>query len=61
MWLHLFRYHEYGTDGGPAVKVLEPKLDVFTKLIASKAGIQIPEIDVSISLSLSLIMLYIYP
>ncbi|CAH1431829.1 unnamed protein product [Lactuca virosa] len=38
-------YHEYGTDGGPAVKVLEPKLDVFTKLIASKAGIQIPEID----------------
>ncbi|KVI12408.1 HR-like lesion-inducer [Cynara cardunculus var. scolymus] len=39
------RYHEFGTDGGPAVKVLEPKLNVFTKLITSKVGIQVPEID----------------
>ncbi|KAI3782992.1 hypothetical protein L2E82_13053 [Cichorium intybus] len=38
-------YNEYGTDGGPAVKILEPKLNVFTKLIASKVGIQVPEID----------------
>ncbi|PWA45396.1 HR-like lesion-inducer [Artemisia annua] len=38
-------YIEFGTDGGPAVKVLEPKLNVFTKLITSKTGIQLPEID----------------
>ncbi|KAI3773023.1 hypothetical protein L6452_04220 [Arctium lappa] len=38
-------YNEFGTDGGPAVKVLEPKLNVFTKLITSKVGIQVPEID----------------
>ncbi|XP_071701331.1 uncharacterized protein [Rutidosis leptorrhynchoides] len=38
-------YHEYGTDGGPAVKVLEPKLNVFVKLINSKVGIQVPKVD----------------
>nr|XP_043621610.1 uncharacterized protein LOC122593284 [Erigeron canadensis] len=39
-------YNEFGTDGGPAVKILEPKLNVFTKLIISKTGIEVPEIDV---------------
>ncbi|KAI3741931.1 hypothetical protein L1987_59610 [Smallanthus sonchifolius] len=38
-------YHEFGTDGGPVVKVLEPKLDAFTKLITSKVGIKVPEVD----------------
>ena len=32
-----------------SVKVLEPKLNVFTKLITSKAGIQVPKIDIRIS------------
>ncbi|KAI3801054.1 hypothetical protein L1987_29155 [Smallanthus sonchifolius] len=38
-------YQEFGTDGGPVVKILEPKLDVFTKLITSKVGIKVPEVD----------------
>ncbi|KAJ0796755.1 putative HR-like lesion-inducer [Helianthus annuus] len=40
-----FRYLEFGTDGGPVVKVLEPKLNVFTKLITLKTGIKVPEVD----------------
>ncbi|KAI7730136.1 hypothetical protein M8C21_001424 [Ambrosia artemisiifolia] len=38
-------YTEFGTDGGPVVKILEPKLNVFTKLITLKAGIKVPEVD----------------
>ncbi|XP_076883510.1 uncharacterized protein LOC143532307 [Bidens hawaiensis] len=38
-------YQEFGTDGGPVVKVLESKLNVFTKLITSKVGIRVPEVD----------------
>ncbi|XP_071721665.1 uncharacterized protein [Rutidosis leptorrhynchoides] len=38
-------YHDYGTDGGPIVKVLEPKLNVFTTLINSKVGIRVPKVD----------------
>ncbi|KAK9055730.1 hypothetical protein SSX86_026815 [Deinandra increscens subsp. villosa] len=38
-------YHEFGTDGGPVVKVLEPKLNMFTKLITLKAGINVPEVE----------------
>ncbi|MFS7930632.1 putative HR-like lesion-inducer [Helianthus anomalus] len=38
-------YLEFGTDGGPVVKVLEPKLNVFTKLITLKTGIKVPEVD----------------
>ncbi|XP_076942870.1 uncharacterized protein LOC143612889 [Bidens hawaiensis] len=38
-------YQEFGTDGGPAVKVIEQKLNVFTKLITSKVGIKVPGVD----------------
>ncbi|MFS8026428.1 putative HR-like lesion-inducer [Helianthus anomalus] len=37
------RYLEFGTDGRLVVKVLEPKLNVFTKLITFKTGIKVPE------------------
>ncbi|KAL8236314.1 hypothetical protein R6Q59_017395 [Mikania micrantha] len=43
--IHLLRYHEFGTDGGPVVKVLEPKLNVFTNLITVKSGIKVPEVN----------------
>ncbi|KAI7730133.1 hypothetical protein M8C21_001421, partial [Ambrosia artemisiifolia] len=41
----IMKYTEFGTDGGPVVKILEPKLNVFTKLITLKAGIKVPEVD----------------
>ncbi|CAH1429566.1 unnamed protein product [Lactuca virosa] len=45
MSLRLFRHRETGPDGVSPVQVLEPKLNVSTKLISSKVGIQVPEID----------------
>jgi hypothetical protein len=49
----LYRYNEFGVDGGPSAKALKPKIDTFAHRIHSQVGFQLPEIDVSISLPLS--------
>ncbi|KAJ4954500.1 hypothetical protein NE237_011283 [Protea cynaroides] len=38
-------FNEFGTDGGPAAKVLRPKYDVFTGHVSSQIGVQVPEIE----------------
>jgi len=56
----LYRYNEFGVEGGPSAKALKPKLDSFAHRIHSQVGFQLPEIDVSLSLSLSLSPLCLY-
>lgn len=52
----LYRYNEFGVDGGPSAKALKPKFDTFAHRVHSQVGFQIPNIDVSSSLALSLFM-----
>ena len=39
-------FNEYGIDGGPAAKALEPKFNIFSKHVSSQTGMQLPEIEV---------------
>ncbi|KAJ9169593.1 hypothetical protein P3X46_017762 [Hevea brasiliensis] len=39
-------FNEFGVDGGPALKTLKPKFEVFTSHAHSHAGIHVPEIEV---------------
>uniref|UniRef100_A0A5B7BAL9 Putative lesion inducing family protein n=1 Tax=Davidia involucrata TaxID=16924 RepID=A0A5B7BAL9_DAVIN len=39
-------FNEFGVDGGPAAEALKPKFNVFTHVVTSKAGIQVPEIEI---------------
>ncbi|KAJ6306524.1 hypothetical protein OIU78_021777 [Salix suchowensis] len=39
-------FNEFGVDGGPAAKALQPKFGVFTSHVQSHAGIQVPEIEI---------------
>ncbi|XP_037496664.1 uncharacterized protein LOC105632108 [Jatropha curcas] len=41
----MFRFNEFGEDGGPAVKELIPKLAIVNKHLSSKLGVVIPDID----------------
>lgn len=45
----LYRFNEYGLDGGPAAKALGPKYDVFAKRVQSQVTMQLPDIEVRIS------------
>ncbi|KAK4427747.1 hypothetical protein Salat_1543700 [Sesamum alatum] len=38
-------FNEFGVDGGPAAKNLEPKFDVFTKHVTTQTGFQVPHVD----------------
>lgn len=49
--LCLYRFNAYGVDGGPTAKALRPKFDAFAHQVHSKAGFQLPDIDVSLSVS----------
>ncbi|KAL4197047.1 hypothetical protein AMTRI_Chr04g249290 [Amborella trichopoda] len=40
------RFHEFGDDGGPAVKLLEPKYALLKNYVASSLGFQVPEIEI---------------
>lgn len=46
----LYRFSEYGLDGGPAGKFLRPKYEVFAKRVQSQVTMQLPDIEVRISL-----------
>ncbi|XP_022722323.1 uncharacterized protein LOC111279623 [Durio zibethinus] len=39
-------FNEFGVDGGPAAKVLKPKLNVFSKIMSAHTGVQVPEFDI---------------
>ncbi|XP_059660380.1 uncharacterized protein LOC132306826 [Cornus florida] len=39
-------FNEFGTTGGPAAEALKPKFNVFTQHVTSKAGIEIPQIEI---------------
>jgi hypothetical protein len=38
-------FNEFGTDGGPAAKALQPKFNVFVKNISSHLGVAVPHIE----------------
>lgn len=48
-FLPLYRFNDYGVDGGQASRALGPKFDVFTKRVQSHVAMQVPDIEVRIS------------
>lgn len=42
----MLRFNEFGLDGGPAAKELVPKFNVLKKILSSKLGVALPDIDV---------------
>ncbi|KAL4204662.1 hypothetical protein AMTRI_Chr01g133140 [Amborella trichopoda] len=40
------RFNEFGDDGGPAVKLLEPKYELFKNHLTATLGFQVPEIEI---------------
>lgn len=47
-FIPLYRFNEFGVDGGLAAKALGPKFDVFTKHVQSHVAMQVPDIEVRI-------------
>ncbi|XP_021318348.1 uncharacterized protein LOC8085739 isoform X2 [Sorghum bicolor] len=43
---HIFRFIEFGNDGGPAAKTLKPKFNLFVKLVSKNTGLGVPHIDI---------------
>lgn len=41
-----YRFNEFGVDGGPAAKSLEPKFHIFSKHVLSHTGVQVPDVEV---------------
>ncbi|KAK0607791.1 hypothetical protein LWI29_020603 [Acer saccharum] len=39
-------FNEYGVDGGPAAKALEPKLNIFSKHVSAQTGFQVPDLEI---------------
>ncbi|XP_015582816.1 uncharacterized protein LOC8277486 isoform X1 [Ricinus communis] len=39
-------FNEFGLNGGPAMKTLKPKFDVFTNHVHSHVGVQLSEIEI---------------
>lgn len=39
----IYRFNEFGADGGPAAKFLRPKLDVFSNHLSTHTGVQVPK------------------
>lgn len=47
------RFNDYGNDGGPAAKTLEPRYKVFSSHVLSNTGFELPEVEVRITLLFS--------
>ena len=45
----VYRFNEFGVDGGPAAEALKPKFNDFSKTVSSQTGVQVPEFDVRIA------------
>ncbi|XP_021291010.1 uncharacterized protein LOC110421691 [Herrania umbratica] len=39
-------FNDFGVDGGPAAKALKPKFNVFSKLVSSHTGVEVPEFEI---------------
>ncbi|KAJ0093992.1 hypothetical protein Patl1_25175 [Pistacia atlantica] len=39
-------FNDFGIDGGPAAKSLEPKFNIFSKHVSTHTGLQVPEVEV---------------
>ncbi|GAY52587.1 hypothetical protein CUMW_143050 [Citrus unshiu] len=39
-------FNEFGVDGGPAAKSLEPKFHIFSKHVLSHTGVQVPDVEI---------------
>lgn len=46
LFAHIFRFIEFGNDGGPAAKTLKPKFNLFVKLVSKNTGLGLPHMDV---------------
>ncbi|KAM7462950.1 hypothetical protein LguiA_031071 [Lonicera macranthoides] len=49
-------FNEYGVDGGPAAKSLEPKFNVFSKHVSTHTGLQVPDLEVKILVAAAIAM-----
>ncbi|EYU32536.1 hypothetical protein MIMGU_mgv1a015277mg [Erythranthe guttata] len=38
-------FNEFGVDGGPAAKLLKPKINVLSKHVAAQTGFQVPHVE----------------
>ena len=43
MSVAIYRFNEFGSDGGPAAKFLRPKLDVFSSHLLTHTGVHLPK------------------
>ena len=50
LYVPAYRFNEYGVDGGPAAKALEPKLNIFSKHVSAQTGFQVPDLEVRYAL-----------
>jgi uncharacterized membrane protein YphA (DoxX/SURF4 family) len=41
-------FSEYGVDGGPAAKSLEPKFNVLSKHVSLHTGLKVPDVEIKI-------------
>ncbi|KAK6254797.1 HR-like lesion-inducer - like 2 [Theobroma cacao] len=39
-------FNDFGVHGGPAAKALKPKFKVFSKLVSSHTGVEVPEFEI---------------
>ena len=45
----LYRMNDFGTNGGPPLKALEIKMELFKSHVSSSFGFELPQVDVSTS------------
>lgn len=48
----VFRFNEFGDDGGPLSKLWRPKFGVFKDNVSTHFGVQVPDIEASMPLQL---------
>lgn len=44
--MYLYRFNEFGVDGGPAAKELDSKLSFLKEHLTSKLGVVMPDVEV---------------
>lgn len=50
------RFNDYGNDGGPAAKTLEPRYKVFSSHVLSNTGFELPEVEMKNLVAVGLAM-----
>lgn len=44
----VYRFNDFGVDGGSAAKALKPKFNVLSKHVATHTGFEVPHVEVII-------------